>query len=119
MARGRIVLVAAGAALLWAPPLAMARGGPPATAAALPRGSDLLTAVLAIGLAVVVTVGVVVGLLLLRAARRREDAAGGAADALEIAGHRARTRAHLRITEDPIVASMALDSQRRRAGRKP
>ena len=118
MARGRIVLVAAGAALLWAPPLAMARGGSPATAAALPRGPDLLTAVLAIGLAVVMAVAVV-GVLLLRAARRRDDEAGGAADAREIAGHRARTRSHLRVTEDPIVASMALDSQRRRAGRKP
>jgi hypothetical protein len=118
MARGRIVLVAAGAALLWAPPLAMAHGGSLATAAGLPRGPDLLTAVLAVGLAVVAGVAVVGGLVL-RAARRRDDEAGGAAGAPEIAGHRARTRAHLRVTEDPIVASMALDSQRRRAGRKP
>lgn len=97
MARGHILLVAA---------------------ATLPQGPDLLTAVLAIGLAIVVAVAVVGGLVL-RAARRRDDAPGGAADGREIADHRARSRAHLRVTEDPIVASMALDSQRRRAGRKP
>lgn len=118
MARGRIVLVAAGAALLWAPPLAMARGGSLAPAATLPRGPDLLTAVLAIGLAVVLAVAMVGGLVL-PAARRRDDERGRTADSREIADHRARSRAHLRVTEDPILASMALDSQRRRAGRKP
>ena len=118
MARRRIVLVAAGAALLWAPPLAMARGASLASAATLPQGPDLLTAVLAIGLAVVVAVAVVGGLVL-RAARHRDDERRGTADAREIADHRAHSRAHLRVTEDPIVSSMALDSQRRRAGRKP
>ena len=118
MGRGRIVLVAAGAPLVWAPPLALARGSSLAGAATLPQGPDLLTAVLAIGLAVVVAVALVGGLVV-RAARRRDDERHGRAEAREIADHRAHSRAHLRVTEDPIVASMALDSQRRRAGRKP
>lgn len=119
MTRGRIVLVAAGAALLWAPPLAMAGGDPALAAAATqPQGPDLLTAVLAIGLAVVVAVAVV-GALVLRAARRREEERSGTAEAIETADHRARSRAHLRETEDPIVAGMGLDPQRRRSGRKP
>ena len=110
-------LVAAGAALVWAPPFAItpvwaALGTAPAVAG----GPDLLTAVLSIGLAAVAGVTVVGGLLL-RASRRSEDERKRATEA-EAIDRRAISRVHLRVSDDPIVAGMGLHERPRPRGRK-
>jgi hypothetical protein len=110
-------LIAAGAALLWAPPFAItpvwaALGTAPAVAG----GPDLLTAVLSIGLAAVAGVTVVGGLLL-RASRRSEDERKRATEA-EAIDRRAISRVHLRVSDDPIVAGMGLHERPRPRGRK-
>lgn len=118
MSRSHMVLIAAGAALLWAPPLVVAAGGPLLPAApTLAHGPDLLTAVLGIGLAVVAAVALV-SALILRAARRR-DVKPTKAGASEIVDRRARSRAGLRMPDDPIIAGMGLDPPEEPRARQP
>jgi hypothetical protein len=117
MTRGGFLL-AAGAALLWAPPVATAAGLPELRPApTLDQGPDPLTAVLAVGLAVVAAVAVA-GALMLRAARRRDDETKKETEAIGVLGHRARSRAQLRMSDDPIVAGMGLDPPQRPPERK-
>ncbi|MDQ2934268.1 MAG: hypothetical protein M3R49_04670 [Chloroflexota bacterium] len=76
-------------------------------------GPDLLAAVLSIGLAAVGAVTVVCALVL-RAERRRANETKRGMDeepmgAIEIVNRRARSRAQIRIADDPIVAGMELD----------
>jgi hypothetical protein len=116
MPPGRTYLIMAGASLVWAPRGAVRLWPEPATASAVAAGPDLLTAVLAIGLAVVAGV-TVVGALLLRAARR-SDAEKKRATEVEAIDRRAIRRAHMRIADDPIVAGMGLHERPRPRGRK-
>jgi hypothetical protein len=118
MKPGRKLLIATGAALLWAPPVAAGSGErelraqPPLT-----TGPDLLTAVLAVGLAVVAAVAAA-SFLMLWAARRRDDEMRKDAEPIEVVGHRARSRAELRMSDDPIMAGMGLGRRQRPRGRK-
>ena len=103
------------AEILWAPPVAVSAGwADPAGPSTALGGPDPLAAVLSIGLAVVAAVTVICALVL-RAERHRGDAARKGADeepmgAIEIVNRRARSRAKIRMADDPIVAGMELDA---------
>jgi hypothetical protein len=106
--------IAIAAALLWAPPVAVGTGwADPAGPTAALGGPDPLAAVLSIGLAVVAAV-TVISALVLRAERQRGDASRRVDEepmgAIEIVNRRARSRAQIRIADDPIVAGMELDA---------
>ncbi len=114
-------LIATASAIRWAPAVGVGAGWPelaaPSTAAG---GPDLLAAVLAIGLSLVAAVTVVC-VLVLRADRRRGDERKKKMDEetmgpIEIANRRARSRAQIRLADDPIVAGMELDTPDQRRG---
>jgi hypothetical protein len=59
-----------------------------------------------------------VSFLMRWAARRRDDEMRREAEPIEVVGHRARSRAELGVSDDPIIAGMGLGPRQRRRGRK-